>query len=99
MVAALPLRCIDKIEREIGDATAIEVLRRQAHAMPAEGKRCRRSVLDALPAVEAHMQDKRNRHVDQDIATGGHTIEGQGAPPLPYAAPSPPSPQIHSPPS
>src|SRR5882757_11146169 len=83
MVAALPLRCIDKINREIDDKTAIEVLRRQAHAVPAEGQWCRRSVLEALPTVKSQMQDKWRRHVDQDIAAGGHDIEGQVGPPVP----------------
>jgi hypothetical protein len=47
MIPILPVSPVDKVECEVDDEPATEVPCLQAHAVPAERKRCRRPVLDA----------------------------------------------------
>src|SRR5262249_34392326 len=67
IVGPVPAGRVDEVYGEIHSSDGAELVAREAYAMPAEGERGGRAVLDPLPPIEPEMEAKWFARLDQQV--------------------------------
>src|SRR5262245_25192674 len=83
VIGPVPARLVPEVHGEIESAFAGKFASRQAHPMPAEGKRGGWAVFGSLPPIKPEVKTERRVHVDQKISIRRQDVEGRVDAPVP----------------